>query len=46
MNAIASVTNYISEEIKELQSGQLQKYAFIFISGALIILLTVLYANQ
>lgn len=46
MNAFASVTNWISEEIKELQSGQLQKYAFIFISGVLIILLTVIYANQ
>ncbi len=46
MNAVATVTNYISEEIKELQSGQLQKYAFIFISGVLVILLTVIYTNQ
>ncbi len=46
MNAVAFVTNWIAEQIKELQSGQLQKYAFIFISGVLIILLTVIFANQ
>jgi NADH-quinone oxidoreductase subunit L len=46
MNAVAAITNWIAEQIKELQSGQLQKYAFIFISGVLIILLTVIYANQ
>ncbi len=46
MNAVATITNYISEEIKGLQSGQLQKYAFIFISGVLVILLTVIYTNQ
>lgn len=46
MNMLAWVTNRVSEEIKELQSGQLQKYAFIFLSGVLIILLTFIYTNQ
>lgn len=46
MNAIAALTNWASEEIKELQSGQLQKYAFIFLSGVLIIVLTYIYTNQ
>ncbi len=46
MNAIAQLTNWVSEEIKELQSGQLQKYAFIFLSGVLIIVLTFIYTNQ
>jgi len=46
MNAVASTTQFISEEVKELQSGQLQKYAFIFLSGVLIILLTFIYLYQ
>jgi NADH-quinone oxidoreductase subunit L len=46
MNAIGNSTRSISEDIKELQSGQLQKYAFIFLSGVLIILLTFIYLNQ
>jgi NADH-quinone oxidoreductase subunit L len=46
MNMIAWITNRVSESIKELQSGQLQKYAFIFLSGLLIILLTFIYTNQ
>jgi len=35
MNGIASVTVYVSTSIKGLQSGQLQKYGFVFISGAI-----------
>jgi NADH-quinone oxidoreductase subunit L len=46
MNAVGNSTRSISEDIKELQSGQLQKYAFIFLSGVLIILLTFIYLNQ
>jgi NADH-quinone oxidoreductase subunit L len=46
MNAVGSSTNSISEDIKEFQSGQLQKYAFIFLSGILLILLTFIYLNQ
>lgn len=46
MNLIAAITNWVSSQIKEFQSGQLQKYAFIFISGVIIILLSFIYANQ
>ncbi len=46
MNMLAWITNKVSEEIKGLQSGQLQKYAFIFLSGVLIILLTFIYTNH
>jgi len=46
MNLVAAITNWISEQIKEFQSGQLQKYAFIFISGVIIIVLSFIYANQ
>ena len=41
MNAIASVTQGVSFRIREFQSGQLQKYAIVFISG--VILLAVLF---
>ncbi len=46
MNLLAATTNWISLQIKEFQSGQLQKYAFIFISGVLIIVLSFIYATQ
>lgn len=37
MNGIAWVTNKISDSIKELQSGQLQKYGYVYISGVIIL---------
>lgn len=43
MNGMAWVTNYASFHIKEFQSGQLQKYAFVFISGALVLVLSFIY---
>lgn len=43
MNGIASVTNFISEKIKGLQSGQLQQYAFVMVSGMILILVLALY---
>lgn len=46
MNLLATITHWVSEQIKEFQSGQVQKYAFIFISGILIIVLSFIYANQ
>ncbi|MEQ8359445.1 MAG: NADH-quinone oxidoreductase subunit L [Cytophagales bacterium] len=46
MNLMAAITNWVSEQIKEFQSGQVQKYAFIFISGVLLIVLSFIYANQ
>jgi len=39
MNGIAWVTSFSSEKIKGLQSGQLQQYGFVFVSGALILAL-------
>lgn len=41
MNAIASVTHVVSFRIRGFQSGQLQKYGFVFVSG--VILLTLLF---
>ncbi len=46
MNLLAAITNWIAVQIKEFQSGQVQKYAFIFIAGVLIILLSFIYASQ
>ena len=37
MNGIASVTVFTSNSIKGLQSGQLQKYGFVFVSGAVLL---------
>ena len=46
MNLLAATTNWVSVQIKEFQSGQVQKYAFIFISGVLIIVLSFIYASR
>lgn len=43
MNRIAWVTNLASDQIKGLQSGQLQKYGFVFISGVIIITFAFIY---
>ena len=43
MNGVAGVTNLVSFEIRGLQSGQLQKYGFIFLSGALALALAFIY---
>lgn len=43
MNGISYVTNAVSFRIRGLQSGQLQKYGFAFISGALILALVMIY---
>lgn len=44
MDFTATATNKVSAEIKGLQSGQLQHYAYIFLSGVLLIVLVMLYA--
>lgn len=43
MNGIAAVTNFVSVKIKSFQSGQLQQYAYVMVSGMIIIILFVLY---
>ncbi len=43
MNGIASVTNFTSEKIKGFQSGQLQQYAYVMVTGMIIIVLLVYY---
>jgi NADH-quinone oxidoreductase subunit L len=43
MNAIATVTQTVSFRIRDFQSGQIQKYAFIFISGAILLALIIIY---
>jgi NADH-quinone oxidoreductase subunit L len=43
MNAIAEATQVISYRIRDLQSGQLQKYGFIFISGAVMLAILFIY---
>jgi NADH-quinone oxidoreductase subunit L len=37
MNGVARVTARTSEMIKDFQSGQLQKYGFVFVSGVLLL---------
>jgi len=43
MNAIGWVTNTISLQIKGFQSGQLQKYGYVFISGVIILTFVFVY---
>lgn len=43
MNGIAWVTVRSSEAIKDLQSGRVQQYGFVFISGALLLVLLFIY---
>ncbi|MDR2962081.1 MAG: NADH-quinone oxidoreductase subunit L [Bacteroidales bacterium] len=43
MNGFAIVTNYVSVSIKGLQSGQIQKYGLIFLSGAIFFALVFIY---
>ncbi|MFH1296978.1 MAG: NADH-quinone oxidoreductase subunit L [Bacteroidota bacterium] len=43
MNGISYVTNQCSDRIKGFQSGQLQQYAMVFVSGAVILALVFIY---
>jgi len=43
MNAIASVTQVVSFRIRGFQSGQIQKYTFVFISGVILLVLIFIY---
>jgi NADH-quinone oxidoreductase subunit L len=43
MNRIAWVIGLFSEKIKGLQSGQLQHYALVFVSGVILLVLVLLY---
>jgi NADH-quinone oxidoreductase subunit L len=43
MNAIAFVTQSVSFRIRGFQSGQLQKYAFVFITGAIMLAILFIY---
>ncbi len=43
MNGIAWVTSQTSERIKGFQSGQLQKYGFVFVSGVVVLVFVFVY---
>ena len=43
MNGIASVTQIVSHRIRGFQSGQLQKYAFVFVTGAVLLAIFFIY---
>jgi NADH-quinone oxidoreductase subunit L len=43
MNAIAAVTQGVSFRIRGFQSGQLQKYGFVFITGAIMLAILFIY---
>ncbi|HEX7411276.1 MAG TPA: proton-conducting transporter membrane subunit, partial [Bacteroidales bacterium] len=43
MNGIAWVTNFSSNKIKDFQSGQIQQYGFVFISGAVALVIFFIY---
>jgi len=43
MNSIAAVTQDISFRIRGFQSGQLQRYAYVFVSGAILLSILLIY---
>ena len=43
MNGIAGITQYAAYAIKGFQSGRLQQYAFVFVSGTVILVLIFVY---
>jgi len=43
MDGVANVTNYVALKIKGLQSGQLQQYASVFVSGMLLLIVIFIY---
>jgi NADH-quinone oxidoreductase subunit L len=43
MNGIASISQIISFRIRGFQSGQLQKYAFVFVTGAIMLAILFIY---
>ena len=43
MNSIAALTQGVSFRIREFQSGQLQKYGFVFVTGAVMIAILLIY---
>ena len=43
LDLIASLTNFVSASIKEFQSGQVQQYALVFVTGALALALIFIY---
>jgi NADH-quinone oxidoreductase subunit L len=43
MNAIAYVTQSVSFRIRGFQSGQIQKYAFVFVTGAIMLAILFIY---
>ena len=43
MDGVATITNYVSLKIKGLQSGQLQQYASVFVSGMLLLIVIFIY---
>lgn len=43
MNGMSYVTNTVSEKIKGFQSGQLQQYAWVFVTGAVALALAFIY---
>jgi NADH-quinone oxidoreductase subunit L len=43
MNLMAEITQHVSYRIRDFQSGQLQKYAFVFVTGAVLLVLFFVY---
>ena len=43
MNGIAGITQNVSFRIRGFQSGQLQKYAFVFITGVIMLAIFFIY---
>ncbi len=46
MNMIAWITNFVSNQIKGFQSGKVQQYGFVFVLGAVILVIIFVYMGS
>jgi NADH-quinone oxidoreductase subunit L len=46
MNMISWITNYVAEQIKGFQSGKVQQYGFVFVIGAIVLVIVFAYLTK
>jgi NADH-quinone oxidoreductase subunit L len=46
MNMISWITNYVAEQIKGFQSGKVQQYGFVFVMGAIVLVIVFAYLTK
>jgi len=46
MNLLAWVTNFAANSIKGFQSGKVQQYGFVFVMGAIVLVIVFAYLTK